>query len=152
MSVVIAVKACCAVRNRFAPEGAAAFSGAAGRFRTNDDSTLCMKWLCGRLADFATGHSQIQPASHPEEFGTGTGWTQHLSRFRITAMETAEVPQALQHTWSGHARTHVSERYKKLLRQREWRLEWEEKVGMGFDLPAQPVGLRGLLIQFPKVG
>jgi len=33
-------------------------------------------------------------------------------RFRITAMETAEVPQALQHTWSGHARTHVSERYK----------------------------------------
>jgi hypothetical protein len=73
-------------------------------------------------------------------------------RFRITAMETAEVPQALQHTWSGHARTHVSERYKKLLRQREWRLEWAEKVGMGFDLPAQPVGLRGLLIQFPKVG
>jgi len=69
-------------------------------------------------------------------------------RFRITAMETAEVPQALQHTWSGHARTHVSERCKKLLR----RVEWEEKVGMGFDLPAQPVGLRGLLIQFPKVG
>jgi hypothetical protein len=33
----------------------------------------------GRLADFATGHSQIQPASHPEEAGTGTGWTQHLS-------------------------------------------------------------------------
>jgi len=30
-------------------------------------------------------------------------------RFRITTMETAEVPQALQHTWSGHARTHVSE-------------------------------------------
>ena len=70
----------------------------------------------------------------------------------FTAMETAEVPQALQHTWSGHARTHVSERYKKLLRQREWRLEWAEKVGMGFDLTAQPVGLRGLLIQFPKTG
>src|SRR6516225_4300349 len=49
-------------------------------------------------------------------------------RFRIAAMETAEVPQALQHTWSGHARTHVSERYKKLLRQREWRLEWAEKI------------------------
>ena len=32
------------------------------------------------------------------------------------------------------------------------RLEWAEKVGMAFDLPAQPVGLRGLLIQFPKVG
>ena len=73
-------------------------------------------------------------------------------RFRITAMETAEVPQALQHTWSGHARTHVSERYKKLLRQREWRLEWAEKVGMGFGFPTEPVGLRGLLIQFPKTG
>jgi len=64
-------------------------------------------------------------------------------RFRIAAMETAEVPQALQHTWSGHARTHVSERYKKLLRQREWRLEWAEKIGMGFDLPARPVGQLG---------
>ena len=49
-------------------------------------------------------------------------------RFRITAMETAEVPQALQHTWSGHARTHVSEVYKKLLKQREWRLGWAEKA------------------------
>ena len=73
-------------------------------------------------------------------------------RFRITAMETAEVPQALQHTWSGHARTHVSERYKKLLRQREWRLEWAEKIGMGFDLPARPVGQLGQLIQFRKMG
>ena len=32
-----------------------------------------------RITDFATGHSQIQPASHPEEAETGTGWTQHLS-------------------------------------------------------------------------
>ena len=53
-------------------------------------------------------------------------------RFRITATETAEVPQALQHTWSGHARTHVPEVYKKLLKQREWRLGWAERAGMGF--------------------
>jgi hypothetical protein len=33
----------------------------------------------GRLADFTAGHSQIQPTSHPEEAGTGTGWTQHFS-------------------------------------------------------------------------
>jgi len=50
-------------------------------------------------------------------------------------METAEVPQALQHTWSGHARTHVSEVYKKLLKQREWRLGWAERAGIGFSLP-----------------
>jgi hypothetical protein len=67
-------------------------------------------------------------------------------------METAEVPQALQHFWSGHARTHVSERYKKLLRQREWRLEWAEKTGIGFDLPARPVGQLGQLVQFRKTG
>ena len=42
-----------------------------------------------------------------------------LRRFRITELETAEVPAALQHTWSGHAKSHVSEVYKKLLKQRE---------------------------------
>ena len=54
--------------------------------------------------------------------------------------------------WSGHARTHVSERYKRLLRQREWRLEWAEKIGMGFDLPARTLGQLGQLIQFRKTG
>jgi hypothetical protein len=44
----------------------------------------------------------------------------------------------------------VSERYKKLLREREWRLEWPEKIGMGFDLPARPVGQAGQLIQLRK--
>src|SRR5205814_3759456 len=53
-------------------------------------------------------------------------------RFRITELETAEVPAALQHTWSGHAKSHVSEVYKKLLKQREWRLRWAEKAGTGF--------------------
>jgi len=96
----------------------------------------------------------LKHSLHPvlKKLGLEQGGFNIFRRFRITAMETAEVPQALQHTWSGHARTHVSERYKKLLRQLEWRLEWAEKVGMGFELPAQPVGLRGLLIQFPKAG
>ena len=37
--------------------------------------------------------------------------------------------------WSGHAQTHVSERYIKLLRDRDYRLEWAEKIGIGFELP-----------------
>src|SRR6516162_3921240 len=37
--------------------------------------------------------------------------------------------------------THVSERYKKVLKQRDWRLERAEKVGMGFALLACPVAL-----------
>ncbi len=73
----------------------------------------------------------------------------------VTAMETAEVPQALQHTWSGHARTHVSEVYKKLLKQCEWRLGWAERAGMGFSLPERknPRNAQlAQLIEFRKVG
>jgi hypothetical protein len=73
-------------------------------------------------------------------------------RFRITQLETAECPKALQHFWSGHAPTHVSERYKKLLKQRHWRLQWAEKIGTGFTLPKPSSGLPGLLIPFRKVG
>ncbi len=80
-------------------------------------------------------------------------------RFRITKLETAEVPAALQHTWSGHAKSHVSEVYKKLLKQREWRLRWAEKTGTGFTLPCHQQaaaeasnGKPGKLLQFRKVG
>jgi hypothetical protein len=79
--------------------------------------------------------------------------------FRITKLETAEVPAALQHTWSGHAKSHVSEVYKKLLRQREWRLRWAEKTGTGFTLPDHQQaaaeasnGKPGKLLRFRKVG
>jgi hypothetical protein len=70
-------------------------------------------------------------------------------------METAEVPQALQHTWSGHARTHVSEVYKKLLKQRERRLGWAERAGIGFSLPERknPRNAQlAQLIEFRKAG
>src|SRR6516165_3224650 len=42
-------------------------------------------------------------------------------RFRITHIKTSECPDFLQHFWSGHASTHVSERYTKLLKDREFR-------------------------------
>jgi len=59
--------------------------------------------------------------------------------FRITPLETAECAKDLQHFWSGPAPTYVSERYKKVLKQRGWRLEWAEKIAMGFALLACPV-------------
>ncbi len=69
------------------------------------------------------------------------------------------APGALQHTWSGHANSHVSEVYKKLLKQREWRLRWAEKTGTGFALPghqqAVAVALNdksGKILEFRKVG
>ena len=73
-------------------------------------------------------------------------------RYRITRLKTSECPEFLQHFWSGHAHTHVSERYLKLLQDRDFRLGWAQKIGMGFELPARSVGLRGLLIPFRKTG
>ena len=46
-------------------------------------------------------------------------------RFRITQLETSDCPAALKHFWSGHAQAHVSERYVKLLTDRDYRLAWQ---------------------------
>jgi len=73
-------------------------------------------------------------------------------RFRITELQKTDCPEALQHFWSGHAQTHVSERYTKLLQQREFRLEWAEKIGTRFELPARPNGKLGKLLEFRKTG
>jgi integrase len=67
-------------------------------------------------------------------------------RFRITHLEKTDCPEALKHFWSGHAPAHVSERYVKLLTDRDYRLEWAERVGTGFTFPAASVGPRGPLI------
>lgn len=72
---------------------------------------------------------------HPilKTLGLEQGGLNIFRRFRITQFDTAGVPPALQHMWSGHARTHVSEVYKKLLTQRAWRLQWAETLGTGFE-------------------
>jgi hypothetical protein len=41
------------------------------------------------------------------------------------------------------------QRYTKLLQQREYRLEWAEKIGMGFELPKRSTGQ---LLQFRNTG
>ena len=46
----------------------------------------------------------------------------------------------------------VSERYLKLLQKREFRLEWAERIGLGFELPGTNLGQLGQLVQFRKVG
>jgi hypothetical protein len=73
-------------------------------------------------------------------------------RFRITELKKAECPPALEHFWSGHAHTDVSERYTKLLQDRNYRLEWAEKISMGFELPAPSIGKLGKLVAFRKTG
>lgn len=72
-------------------------------------------------------------------------------RFRLTHLEKSDCPDALKHFWSGHAPKHVSERYVKLAQDRDFRLMWAEKIGLGFQLPGS-VGQLGQLVQFRKVG
>ena len=55
----------------------------------------------------------------------------------------SDCPEALKHFWSGHAQTYISERYIKLLQNRDFRLMWTEKLGLGFELPTENLGQRG---------
>jgi integrase len=55
-------------------------------------------------------------------------------RFRLTHVAKTECPEFLRHFWSGHAAKHVSERYIKLLNDRDFRLMWAERIGMGFEI------------------
>jgi hypothetical protein len=48
----------------------------------------------------------------------------------------------VRHFWSGHAPKHISERYTKLRKERDFGLKWVEKIGLGFDLP-DPIGQLG---------
>ena len=66
--------------------------------------------------------------------------------------KTVDCPDALKHFWSGHAQTHVSERYTTLLQERDFRLEWAEKIGTGFDLPKAPISNLSNLVEFRRVG
>jgi hypothetical protein len=44
------------------------------------------------------------------------------------------------------------QRYTKLLQQREYRLEWAEKIGMGFELPKRSTGLNWTTSSIQKHG
>jgi len=71
-------------------------------------------------------------------------------RYRITRVRKQDCPRELQHFWSGHAQEHVSERYTKLLEDRQYRLDWAEKIGAGFTIP-KSVGLRSLRFMTSRV-
>lgn len=95
----------------------------------------------------------LRDSLHPilKRIGHVKGGFNIFRRYRLTHNETAECPKALEHFWSGHAQDHVSERYKKLLHKRAYRLEWAEKIGLGFELSGTPeVGQLGQLIEFRK--
>lgn len=94
----------------------------------------------------------LQDSLHPalEKLKHAKGGFNIFRRYRITHLKKTDCPEALQHFWSGHAHSHISERYTKLLTERDYRLEWTERIGLGFELP-RSVGQLGQLRIVPKV-
>ncbi len=69
---------------------------------------------------------------------------------RSAGGRNSACPDALKHFWSRHAQKRISERYVKLLREREYRLQWAERIGLAFTPPSS-VGLPGPLQVVIKV-
>ncbi|HSY64928.1 MAG TPA: hypothetical protein VK829_10025 [Terriglobales bacterium] len=93
----------------------------------------------------------LQDSLHPilKTLEHAKGGFNIFRRFRITHLQKTGCPEALRHFWSGHAPSHVSERYTKLSGEREFRLDWAEKIGAGFEL-SHPAGQLGQLIVMSK--
>jgi len=109
--------------------------------------------FCDADGDQISQRDILKYSLHPilKKLGHVRGGLNIFRRFRITELQKADCPPALEHFWSGHAQTHVSERYKKLLQERDYRLEWAEKIGMRFELPKRSIGIPGILIPFRRV-
>jgi integrase len=111
----------------------------------------------GLLFHTSTGNqllqsNTLQDSLHPilKKLKHEKGGFNIFRRYRITQVQKSGCPAALRHFWSGHAAGHVSERYTKLLEERDFRLDWAERIGPGFDLPA-PIGKLGKLHVVPRV-
>ena len=112
-------------------------------------------YLFNRDGDLLPQRDILKYSLHPilKKLGMMQGGLNIFRRFRITKLKKAvDCPDALKHFWSGHAQTHVSERYTTLLQERAFRLEWAEKIGMGFELPTRSVAHLAHLIKFRRVG
>lgn len=95
-----------------------------------------------QLLQANTLQDSLHPLLHKLELPKG-GFN-IFRRYRLTHVSRTDCPIPLRRYWAGHAQQHVEERYIKLLRDRAYRLDWAERVGMGFKLPS--VGLPGLLM------
>jgi hypothetical protein len=111
----------------------------------------------GLLFCFSTGAQLLQSNTLSDSLHPALKSIEHVMggfnifrRFRITHLQKRDCPEVLRHFWSGHAPRHVSERYTKLQQEREFRLGWSEKIGLGFEFPAS-IGQLGQLRIVPKV-
>ena len=96
----------------------------------------------GLLFQTASGRQMLQTtilrdSLHPalKRLGLAKGGFNIFRRFRITYVGKSDCPESLKNFWPGHAQKHVSERYTKLMVEDSYRLEWAERLGLGFKLP-----------------
>jgi integrase len=63
------------------------------------------------------------------------GGLRQFRRFRVATLRKARCPEDLIKIWIGHAPTTVTDLYASgLIEDHEWRREWCDKVGLGFQM------------------
>ena len=104
------------------------------------------------LSDHDSQSNTLQDSLHPilKSMTHVQGGFNIFRRYRLSNIDKSDCPEALRHFWSGHAPRHVSERYIKLMNDRQYRLDWAERLGTGFQIPGS-VGLPGLLRVVPRI-
>jgi hypothetical protein len=73
-----------------------------------------------------------------------------LRRFRESVLQMSEARSLLVDYWMGHENREMGTRYaKQLVENVEWRKEWAEKIGLGFNLTSLQleVGKPGQLLE-----
>jgi integrase len=77
---------------------------------------------------------------HPPltEIGAPRAGLHSFRRFRVTHLDTVDVPRMLTDYWIGHSSRSVTDRYSKIKNRVSYRKEFAEKAGLGFTL--EPLG------------
>jgi integrase len=70
---------------------------------------------------------------HLKKAGVDTGF-HAFRRFRVTHLESQNVPVGIVKYWMGHAAADITERYQKFGNDILARKQWAEKAGLGFQL------------------
>jgi integrase len=66
-----------------------------------------------------------------------------LRRWRVSYLKSIGTPESLVKSWIGHSSngSDITARYDKSADDKQWRQEWANKVGIGFDLPTVTPGV-----------
>jgi integrase len=71
---------------------------------------------------------------HLEKAGIQEGF-HAFRRFRVTHLESQNVPRGLVQFWIGHSGTTITDRYLKIGQDLVTRQDWAIRAGIGFELP-----------------